>query len=381
MKRIAIIGSTGSIGTQTLEIVRKNFSDFRIIALAAGSNFVALSKQAEEFGVKTVCLHDPEAAAKMRIIASDVTVLAGDDGLSEIAAMDIDLLLVAGNGIATVPPVYIALSRGIKVALATKEAVVCAAHIMPENSMSELVIPVDSEPSAIYQCLVGEDKFRIRELILTASGGPFFSKGATWSQLVNVRPNDALKHPRWNMGKKVSIDSATLVNKGLELIEISKMFDIDPDKIRVMLHPQALIHSGVVFVDGSTKFQVSQPNMKYPISYALYHPSRHMNDMPGVKFPAQFQMDDIPEKVSRPIMLARAAVKKGAAAQIAYAAADEWAVRAFLNMEIPFHLIPEVIAKTMNIMSEHTDVSSVGRVMEFYNNCYKEAGLIGRRIW
>ena len=181
MKRIAIIGSTGSIGTQTLEIVRKNFSDFRIMALAVGANFVALAKQAEEFGVKTVCLYDSEAAAKMKIVSSGVTVLSGDEGLSEIAAMDIDLLVVAGNGIATVPPVFIALSRGIKVALATKEAVVCGAHLMPEDSISELVIPVDSEPSAIYQCLAGEDKFRVRELILTASGGPFFSKGAMWS--------------------------------------------------------------------------------------------------------------------------------------------------------------------------------------------------------
>ena len=213
---------------------------------------------------------------------------------------------------------------------------------------NELIIPIDSEPSAIYQALLGEDKLRIREILLTASGGPFFSKGASWSELARVSPADALNHPRWNMGKKVSIDSATLVNKGLELIEISRMFDIDPDRIRVMLHPQSIIHSGVVFVDGSTKFQASPPNMKYPISYALHHPARNMNDLPGIHYPLKLTMDDMPESVSRPITLARKALKIGPAGQIAYASADEWAVSAFLTGDLPFHLIPEVIAKNIN---------------------------------
>ena len=317
----------------------------------------------------------------MRIKSSGLTILSGDEGLAEISAMDIDLLVVSGNGIATVPPVYIALSRGVKVALATKEAIVCGAHIMPDDSLEELVIPIDSEPSALYQCLLGEDKLRIKEVLLTASGGPFFSKGASWSQLMNVSPQDALNHPRWDMGKKVSIDSATLVNKGLELIEISRMFNIDPDKIRVMLHPQAIIHSGVTFVDGSTKFQASPPNMQYPISYALYHPARQMNDLIGLPFPQKLTMDDMPESICRPINLARKAIKIGPAGQIAYAGADEWAVQAFLSGELPFHLIPEVIAKTLNLADDKRDLSSLRTVLDYYSACKESACSIGRRIW
>jgi len=381
MKRIAIIGSTGSIGVQTLSVVRKNFSDFRVVALAAGSNYNRLGEQATEFGVTTVCLHDGQSADRMRIKSSGLTILSGDEGLAEISAMDIDLLVVSGNGIATVPPVYIALSRGVKVALATKEAIVCGAHIMPDDSLEELVVPIDSEPSALYQCLLGEDKLRIKEVLLTASGGPFFSKGVSWSQLMNVSPQDALNHPRWDMGKKVSIDSATLVNKGLELIEISRMFNIDPDKIRVMLHPQAIIHSGVTFVDGSTKFQASPPNMQYPISYALYHPARQMNDLVGLPFPQKLTMDDMPESICRPINLARKAIKIGPAGQIAYAGADEWAVQAFLNGELPFHLIPEVIAKTLNLADDKRDLSSLRAVLDYYSACKESACSIGRRIW
>ena len=381
MKRIAIIGSTGSIGAQTLSVIRKNFSDFRITALAAGSNFMGIGEQAQEFGVKTVCLHDCQSAEKLKIKSSGLTVLSGDDGLAEISAMDIDLLVVSGNGIATVVPVYIALSRNVKVALATKEAIVCGAHIMPEGSLDELVVPIDSEPSAIFQTLLGEDKLRIREILLTASGGPFFSKGATWSQLAQISPAEALNHPRWNMGKKVSIDSATLVNKGLELIEISRLFGIDPDRIRVMLHPQSIIHSGVVFIDGSTKFQASPPNMKYPISYALYHPTRSMNELPGIRFPMELTMDDVPKSIGRPIELARKAIKLGPAGQIAYASADEWAVKAFLAGELPFHLIPEVIAKNLNQVKDTADVSSVINTTKYYKQMYDSAGEIGRRLW
>ncbi len=381
MKRIAIIGSTGSIGIQALSVIRKNFSDFRVVALAAGSNFMCISEQAQEFGVKTVCLHDYESANKLKIKSSGLSVLSGDDGLAEISAMDIDLLIVSGNGIATVTPVYIALSRGVKVALATKEAIVCGTHIMPEGSIDDLVVPIDSEPSAIYQTLLGEDKLRIREILLTASGGPFFSKGASWSQLARVTPTEALNHPRWNMGKKISIDSATLVNKGMELIEISRLFNIDPDRIRVMLHPQSIIHSGLVFIDGSTKFQASPPNMKYPISYALYHPTRSMNELPGIHFPMELTMSDLSESVSRPIDLARKAIKLGPAGQIAYASADEWAVKAFLSGELPFHLIPEVIAKNLNLVRDTADVSSVMNTTKYYKQMYDSAGDIGRRLW
>ncbi|HOO97697.1 MAG TPA: 1-deoxy-D-xylulose-5-phosphate reductoisomerase [Caldisericia bacterium] len=380
MKKIAIIGSTGSIGTQTLDVIRSDFSQFRVVALAANKSVDAIAVQAREFGVNTVCLYDNNAASRLDTISKGLTVLTGDRGLAEIAAMDIDILVVSGNGVANIAPTLIALNRGTKVALATKEVIVCAGHLISDEQLESQIVPIDSEPSAIYQSLLGEDKLRIREILLTASGGPFFSKGMKWGQLTNVRPEDALSHPKWNMGAKISIDSATLANKGLELMEISMLFGIDPDRIRILIHPEAIVHSGVAFVDGSTKLQASPPSMKYPISFALNHPTRNLNDLRGVGFPVRLTFDDMPEDVSRSIQLARKAYQMGACGRIAYTAADEWAVGAFLSNKLPFYLIPEIIGKTLSEIDTNSSVNSVSEIKTLYNKCTDIACEIGRRL-
>lgn len=378
MKRIAILGSTGSIGTQTLDVVMSEFSKFRVVALAAYQDDSLLYEQASKFGPKIVCCYNRESALRLKTKAKNATVLAGDDGLMEISSMDLDLLVVAGSSSTMIAPTLNALARGTKVAIATKEVIVCAGHLISPLQYEEQIIPIDSEPSAIFQSLLGEDKARVAKVFLTCSGGPFFSKGMTWSQVGNIRPEDALAHPRWKMGKKITIDSATLVNKGLELIEICKMFDFSPEQVEVLLHPQAEIHSGVMMVDGSAKFQVSPPDMRYPISFALNHPGRFMSEMKGLRFPANWSLTPIPEEITRTIDFARKALSKGPSALVALSAADEAAVEMFLAKTLPFNMIPEVISKCM--ADEAVDVSSPARIMQHYNTVKEKAFQVGRRI-
>ena len=270
MKKIGILGSTGSIGTQTLDIVRKE-KDLEVVSLAAGSNVTLLEEQIREFQPKLAALWDEKAAADLRVRVGDlpVRIVSGMDGLVEVStAADMEVLVTGIVGMIGIRPTIAAIEAGKDIALANKETLVTAGHIiMPlAAKMGVSILPVDSEHSAIFQSMQGENKDRVSRLLITASGGPF--RGRTRQQLENVQPEDALKHPNWSMGNKITIDSATLVNKGLEVMEAKWLFDMDLDRIQVVVHPQSIIHSMVEYVDGGIIAQLGTPDMKLPIQYA-----------------------------------------------------------------------------------------------------------------
>ena len=281
MKKIAVLGSTGSIGTQTLEIVRTN-KDIQVTALAAGSNIELLEAQIREFGPKLAAVWDEEKAAelKSRVRDIDVHVFSGMDGLLAVAAEpEAEILVTAIVGMIGILPTIEAIKAGKDIALANKETLVTAGHIiMPlarENNVS--ILPVDSEHSAIFQSLQGGQKKALHKILLTASGGPF--RGKKREELVNISVEDALKHPNWTMGRKITIDSSTMVNKGLEVIEAKWLFDVSVDQIQVVVQPQSIIHSMVEYEDGAVIAQLGTPDMKLPIQYALYYPERRY--LPG----------------------------------------------------------------------------------------------------
>ncbi len=276
MKKIAILGSTGSIGTQTLEIVREN-PDLEVVGLAAGANIDLFERQVREFQPKLVSLQSEAASRELRTRLADmqVAVVCGMDGLIQIAEMEESQVLVTAIvGMIGIRPTIAAIQKGKDIALANKETLVTAGHIiMPlakERGVS--ILPVDSEHSAIFQSLQGENRERVSRLLITASGGPF--RGKTREQLETVRLEDALHHPNWSMGNKITIDSATLVNKGLEVMEAKWLFGVDLDQIQVVVHPQSIIHSMVEYVDGGIMAQLGMPDMKLPIQYALFYPDR-----------------------------------------------------------------------------------------------------------
>ncbi|MDO4555503.1 MAG: 1-deoxy-D-xylulose-5-phosphate reductoisomerase, partial [Lachnospiraceae bacterium] len=280
-KRIGILGSTGSIGTQTLQIVRDN-KDLSVRALAAGSNVTLLEQQIREFQPEIACLWQEEKALELKEKVKDlpVKIVSGMDGMLEIAVLsDMDILVTAVVGMIGIRPTIAAIEAGKDIALANKETLVTAGHlIMPlakEKGVS--ILPVDSEHSAIFQCLHGEKRSQVEKILLTASGGPF--RGKTRKELEDVTVENALKHPNWSMGRKITIDSATLVNKGLEVIEAKWLFDVNFDQIEVVVQPQSIIHSMVQFQDGAVMAQLGTPDMRLPIQYALYYPDRFfLND-------------------------------------------------------------------------------------------------------
>ena len=280
-KKISVLGSTGSIGTQTLEIVRYN-QDIEITALAAGSNVELLEKQVREFHPKTACLWDEKAAAelKVRIADLEVKVVSGLEGLIEAATEpEAQIVVTAIVGMIGIRPTIAAMEAGKDIALANKETLVTAGHIiMPlARKMGVKILPVDSEHSAIFQCIQGAGGNKIHKILLTASGGPF--RGRTREQLLHVQAEDALKHPNWAMGKKITIDSSTLVNKGLEVMEARWLFDVEMDQIQVVIQPASVIHSMIEYEDGAVMAQLGTPDMKLPIQYALYYPKRRF--LPG----------------------------------------------------------------------------------------------------
>lgn len=281
MKRIAILGSTGSIGTQTLEVVENN-QDIQVTALAAGSNIVLLEEQIRKFHPTLVCVWDEKKAAELKTNIADlsVKVVSGMDGLLEVAVQpESEILVTAIVGMIGIRPTIAAMKAGKDIALANKETLVTAGHIiMPlAKAVGVKILPVDSEHSAIFQSLNGEDKKAIHKILLTASGGPF--RGWTKEQLAGVRPEDALKHPNWTMGRKITIDSSTMVNKGLEVMEARWLFGVEMDQVQVVVQPQSVIHSMVEFEDGAVIAQLGTPDMKLPIQYALYYPERRF--LPG----------------------------------------------------------------------------------------------------
>jgi 1-deoxy-D-xylulose-5-phosphate reductoisomerase len=351
-KRIAIFGSTGSIGTQALEVIAANSDKFTVEVLTAQTNDELLVEQAIKFNPNIVVIGDDKRYTKVKEALAKTTtkVFAGEKALEEVAAMDIyDLMLAAIVGYAGLKPTLQAIENGKAVALANKETLVVAGDIVMQKALEKRVpiIPVDSEHSAIFQCLVGETRNRIEKIILTASGGPFRGKKPNF--LVNVKRDHALQHPNWSMGAKITIDSATLMNKGLEMIEAKWLFNLKPDQIQVVIHPQSIIHSMVQFEDGSIKAQMGLPDMKLPIQYALAFPHRLPNDFPRYNFRSvstlNFEEPDI--KTFRNLGLAMDALSKGGNMACIMNAANEIAVYAFLRNRIGFLDMTEVVEQTM----------------------------------
>ena len=351
-KRIAIFGSTGSIGTQALEVIRANDHLFEVEILTAQTNDELLITQALEFRPNAVVIGDDTKYQKLKdaLSSTDIKVFAGEDALVEVADFDTYDMMIAGIvGFAGLKPTLKAVEKGKAVGLANKETLVVAGDIVMQKAIEKRapIIPVDSEHSAIFQCLVGEARNPIEKIILTASGGPFLGKKPNF--LVNVKRDHALQHPNWSMGAKISIDSATLMNKGLEMIEAKWLFNLRPDQIEVVVHPQSIIHSMVQFEDGSVKAQMGLPDMKLPIQYAMAFPGRIKNDFPRLnfkKYPAlNFEEPDV--KTFRNLSLAMEALNRAGNMPCILNAANEIAVWAFLRNRIGFLDMTAMVEKTM----------------------------------
>lgn len=367
MKKVAILGSTGSIGTQTLEVVREN-GDLQITALAAGGNVDLIEKQIREFHPALAAMWTEEKAKELRDRVKDlpVKVVSGMDGLLEVATDPAsEILVTAIVGMIGIRPTIAAMKAGKDIALANKETLVTAGHIiMPLAEECHVkILPVDSEHSAIFQCLNGEHKDQLKKILLTASGGPF--RGKKKEELKNVQVEDALKHPNWSMGRKITIDSATLVNKGLEMMEARWLFGVEPKDIQIVVQPKSIIHSMVEFVDGAVIAQLGTPDMKLPIQYALYYPNRR--HLPGDRLDF-WTLNQItfekPDMENFPgLKLAFNAAAAGGTMPTVYNAANERAVAKFLDRKIGFLDIPEIIR---SCMEEHkvTENPTVEQILE-----------------
>jgi 1-deoxy-D-xylulose-5-phosphate reductoisomerase len=351
-KRIALFGSTGSIGTQALDVISAHPELFSAEILTAQGNDELLIKQARQFHPNMVVIGDEKKYAKVKEALSNtsVKVFAGEKALEEVAAMDCyDLMLAAIVGFAGLKPTLKAVENGKIVALANKETLVVAGDIIMQKALENrsAIVPVDSEHSAIFQCLVGEGRNKIEKIILTASGGPFLGKKPNF--LVNVKRDHALQHPNWRMGAKITTDSATLMNKGLEMIEARWLFNLRPEQIQVMVHPQSIIHSMVMFDDGSIKAQMGLPDMKLPIQYALAFPERIPNKFPRYDFkkPNNLSFEEPDIKTFRNLSLATSALFKGGNLPCVLNAANEIAVYAFLKNRLGFLDMTDLIERTM----------------------------------
>ncbi|MDQ3842406.1 MAG: 1-deoxy-D-xylulose-5-phosphate reductoisomerase [Bacteroidota bacterium] len=356
VKRIALYGSTGSIGSQALEVIAANPDKFSVEVLTCYSNDDLLVKQALTFKPNIVVIGDETKYSKIKegLEHTGIKVFAGEKAMEEVAALDVyDLMLAAIVGYAGLRPTLTAIRCGKAVALANKETLVVAGDIVMRTAVEKRVpiIPVDSEHSAIFQCLVGEMRNPIEKIILTASGGPFLGKKTNW--LVNVKREHALQHPNWNMGAKISIDSATLMNKGLEMIEARWLFNLNPEQIQVLIHPQSIIHSMVQFEDGSVKAQLGVPDMKVPIQYALTFPKRIKNDYQRLDFRRfnNLTFEEPDYRTFRNLSLAIEALNKGGNLPCVMNAANEIAVFAFLRNKIGFLEMTDLVEKTMQKVS------------------------------
>ena len=352
MKNIVILGSTGSIGTQTLDVVRKN-NDLRVVAVSAGRSVEKLEEQIREFHPLLAAVWDEKAAEDLKIRIADTTtkIVSGMDGLLELASMpESDILVTAIVGMIGIRPTMEGIRAGKDIALANKETLVTAGHlIMPmAKEYGVSILPVDSEHSAIFQAIHGEEKKEIHKLLITASGGPF--RGRTTEELKKVTVSDTLKHPNWVMGQKITVDSATLVNKGLEVMEAKWLFDVDLDHIQVVVQPQSIIHSMVEFKDGAIMAQLGTPDMRLPIQYALYYPHRRFLDGDRVVFTKLREITfEIPDmETFRGLPMAIKASREGGSMPTVFNAANELAVKKFLEEKIGFLDIYEIIAQSMD---------------------------------
>lgn len=373
MRKIAILGSTGSIGTQTLDIVRKE-SDLRVTAMAAGSNVELMEQQVREFRPELVAMWTEEAASDLRGRLKDlpVRVAYGMDGLLEVAVHDkAEVLVTAIVGMIGIRPTIAAIEHGKTIALANKETLVTAGHIiMPLAARQGVaILPVDSEHSAIFQSMHGENRARVEKILLTASGGPF--RGKKRDELMSMTVEDALNHPNWSMGKKVTIDSASLVNKGLEVMEAKWLFDVELEQIQVVVHPQSIIHSAVQYADGGIMAQLGVPDMKLPIQYALFYPDRRPMDTKRVDLFSlrQLTFEEPDTDTFRGLELAYRAARRGGTLPTVFNAANEMAVALFLQRKITFLQIPELIESSME-NHQVTDAPSVEKILETETETY-----------
>ena len=352
MRKIVLLGSTGSIGTQTLDVVRNNPSELEVVGLAANTRVAEVEAQVREFKPKYVCMYDGVAAKDLqeRISDTGIKVLSGMEGLLEIVSVpEADTVLTAVVGMIGIQPTIRAIESGKDIALANKETLVCAGHIIMPLAKEKGVqmLPVDSEHSAIFQSLNGEPKDKIEKILLTASGGPF--RGKSRSELENMTAADALKHPNWDMGPKVTIDSSSLVNKGLEVMEAKWLFGVDLDRIQVVVHPQSIVHSAVQFIDGAVIAQLGVPDMKLPIQYALFYPDRRpMNEKRLNLFELGSLTFEKPDTDTfRGLKLAFDAARQGGSMPTVFNAANEMAVKRFLKGDIRYLEIYSMIEEAM----------------------------------
>lgn len=375
MKKIAILGSTGSIGTQTLDVVRAYSQDLDVVALAAGSSVEMMEKQIREFKPLVAGMWTEEAANDLRVRVKDlpVRIVSGMEGLLEIATLEeSDVLVTAIVGMIGIRPTIAAIEAGKDIALANKETLVTAGHIiMPlAQKCGVAILPVDSEHSAIFQSMNGEPKEKISRILLTASGGPF--RGRKREELADIQVEDALRHPNWSMGRKITIDSSTLVNKGLEVMEAKWLFNVGLDRIQVVVHPQSIIHSAVEYVDGAIIAQLGTPDMKLPIQYALFYPDRRPLAGKRIDF---FELGQItfekPDKDTfTGLKLAYEAAEKGGSMPTVFNAANEKAVALFLDRRIKYLEIPELIG---DAMAHHTviDNPTVEEILDTEKSVYE----------
>lgn len=383
LQRLSVLGSTGSIGTQTLDIARLFPERFEIHSLTARSNVDELAAQIREFQPKKVVIGDQDGAKRLREIIgiADTEILVGEEGLCEVASDEsVDTVVASVVGFAGLKPVLAALERGKKVALANKETLVVAGELVAEalNRNGGMLLPVDSEHSAIFQCLVGERQQDVERLVLTASGGPFRTRAA--DSFADITPHEALDHPNWSMGAKITIDSASMMNKGLEVIEAHWIFGLDADAIDVLVHPQSIIHSMVTFQDGSTKAQLGVPDMKVPIQYALTYPERWPAPHERLDWSDISRLDFEPPDPDRfPCLdLAYSALRDGGTAPAALNAANEAAVDLFLQERIRFIDIPDLIAGAVSARPNSAGVSldDLVEVDRFARRYVKEASTL-----
>lgn len=365
MKTIAVLGSTGSIGTQTLEVVSEQ-QDLQVAALAAGSNIRLLEAQIRQFRPRIAAVWEESAARKLRLAVRDlpVRIVSGMDGLIEVSTLpEAEILVTAIVGMIGILPTMEAIKAGKNIALANKETLVTAGHLIIPLAKEKgvQILPVDSEHSAIFQCLNGESRGRIRKILLTASGGPF--RGWNRERLKEVRLEDALKHPNWAMGQKITIDSATMVNKGLEVMEAKWLFDVELDQIQVVVQPQSVIHSMVEFMDGAVMAQLGTPDMKLPIQYALYYPDRRFLKGERLDFGklGQITFEEPDLETFQGLAMAFEASQKGGSMPTVLNAANERAVNKFLHKQIRFLDIYDVIRECMDTHTviPHPDVNQI----------------------
>lgn len=368
-RRFAILGSTGSIGTQTLEIIREQKDLFEVEVLSAQNNADLLIKQALEFNPNAVVIGNKELYPKVKeaLNKTDVKVFAGADSLCDVVTMDnIDIVITALMGSAGLKPTLNAIKHKKIIALANKETLVMAGELVMKEAYKYNVpiLPIDSEHSAIFQCLIGDDIAQLENITITGSGGPF--RGYNREMLKNVTPAQALKHPTWNMGKKISIDSASLMNKGLEMIEAKWLFNLEAEQIQLLIHPESIIHSMVEFKDGSTKAQLSFPNMKGPIQYAMSFPNRLKNNFKRLNLweMKQLTFENADSDTFKNLALAQDALKQGGNMPCILNAANEIAVEAFLNKNISFLDMSEIIEKCM-LNIEYNNNNSLDDLIDF----------------